>query len=78
MLNQTDQIKGVAAGSAFFGLFLRFFAAQWHRLFEGVTHFIEALVIQIVDTLGALGTQVDQLCIVAHGLRFSNTGNQGQ
>ncbi|AVB21618.1 hypothetical protein BKM03_22240 [Pseudomonas avellanae] len=64
--------------SAFFRLFLRFFAAQRHGLFEGVAHFVEAFVVQIVNAPGALCAQVDQFFIVAHGLPLSDTGKQCQ
>jgi hypothetical protein len=61
-------------GLAFFRLALRLFLAlaQRHRLLEGLTHFIEPFVIEVVNTLGALDTQVYQFSVIAHGVLLSN------
>jgi hypothetical protein len=55
-----------------FGLFLAF--AHGQRLLESLADFIQALVIQVVCTLGALGAQVYQFIVFAHGLYVLNTG----
>ncbi|MNJ30951.1 hypothetical protein D3C77_255680 [compost metagenome] len=48
------------------GLFLGL--AQRHGLFERLAHFVQAFFIEVVDTPGAFGTEVDQVVILAHGL----------
>ena len=53
-------------------LFLHF--AEWHRLFKCLAHFIQALVIEVMHTLGAFGIQVDQLVVFTHGLAYVVAG----
>lgn len=43
---------------------------QRHRLFKRLAHFIQSLVIQIMNTFGPFGIQVNQLVIVTHGLAY--------
>ncbi len=47
------------------GLFLGL--GQRHGLLECLAHFVQALVIEIVNTSGALGAKVYQIVILAHG-----------
>src|SRR5690606_28413617 len=47
------------------GLFL-FASGQRHGLLEGLAHFIKTLVLEVMDTFGALGTEVDQV-VFTHG-----------
>jgi hypothetical protein len=58
---QPSRLFGLA-----FGLFFAF--AHGQRLFESLADLIQALVIQVVCTLGALGAQVYQFVVFAHGL----------
>lgn len=45
----------------FFGL------AQWHGLLERLANFIEPLVIEVMNTLGAFSIEVNQFVVLAHG-----------
>ena len=60
------------AVSTLFGLVLGFFLnfAEWHRLFKRLADFIQAFVIEVMHTLGALGIQVDQFVVFTHGLAY--------
>ena len=61
-----DRWPRIAGTLAFFRLVLRLFLLrQGHRLLEGLTHFIQALVAQIVDAFVSLGGEVDQF-VIAH------------
>lgn len=51
-----------------FRLFLRL--TQRHRLLKRLAHFIQSLVIQVMNTFGPLGIQVYQFVIVTHGLAY--------
>jgi len=57
--------------STFFRLVLRLFLrlAQRHGLLERLAHFIQALVVEVMDTLGAFGIEVDQFVVLAHGVQ---------
>ncbi|WP_217999027.1 hypothetical protein, partial [Pseudomonas syringae group genomosp. 3] len=55
-------------GSTLFRLFLRLFLArQRHGLLKGITYFVQAFIVQIMNASGALGAKIDQFAIVAHG-----------
>ena len=58
-------------GSAFFRFVFRFLfgLAQRHGLFERLANFIEPLVIEVVNTLGAFSIEVNQFVVLAHGGR---------
>jgi len=58
--------------STLFWLVLRFLFnfAEWHCLFKCLADFIQAFVIEVVNALGALGIQVDQLVVFTHGLAY--------
>ena len=60
-------------GSALFRLVLRLFLglAQRHGLLKSLADFIEAFFVEVMNALGALGTEVDQLVVLAHGVRAS-------
>lgn len=61
----SEQTAGVSALLGFvLGLFLRL--AQRQNLLEDIAHLVEALVVEIVDALVALGGEVDQLVVIAH------------
>ena len=45
--------------------FLRF--PQRHCLLEGIAHFVQALLFDVMYTLGAFSIEVDQFVVLAHG-----------
>lgn len=45
---------------------------QGQRLLESMAHFIEFSVVQVMNALAALGIEVDQFFIVAHGCARSD------
>ena len=63
------RINECGVGSAFFRFVFRLFPrlAQWHGLLERLANFIEPLVIEVMNTLGALGIEVNQFVVLAHG-----------
>ena len=62
--------------STFFWFVLWFFLnfAERHCLFKCLAHFIQALVVQVMDTFGPFGIQVDQLVVITHGLAYVVAG----
>jgi uncharacterized protein (UPF0264 family) len=67
----TDLRQEIAGNSALFGFVLRLFLgfAQGHGLLECLAHFIQALVIEVMHALGALGIEVYQFVVLAHDRR---------
>jgi len=61
-----QSMRGMSALFRFvFRLFLRF--TQRHGLLERLTHFIQAFIVEVMNTLGAFSIEVDQLVVLAHG-----------
>src|SRR5471032_3449673 len=65
----TDPYQESVGVSALFRFVLWLFLAlaQRHGLFERLANFIQALFIEIMDTLGPFGIKVDQLVVLVHG-----------
>ena len=62
--------------STLFRFVLRLFLnlAKRHCLLKCLAHFIQALVIQVMHTLGTFGIQVNQLVIITPGLAYIVAG----
>ena len=65
-LTRINECGGI---SAFLRFVLRLFfsLAQRHGLFERLANFIEPLFIEVMNALGALGIEVNQFVVLAHG-----------
>ena len=63
------RINECGGTSALFWFVFRLFLclAQRHGLLERLADFIEPLVIEVMDTLGAFSVEVNQFVVLAHG-----------
>ncbi len=59
--------------STLFRFVLRLFLniAQRHGLLKCLAYFIQALVIEVMHTLGTFGIQVYQLVVITHGMAYT-------
>ena len=65
-------INGCRGRSTLFRLVFRLFLgfSQRHRLLEGLTHFVQALLVKVMHAFGALSAEVDQFVVLAHNVQY--------
>ena len=65
-LTRINECRGI---SALFRFVFRLFPglAQRHGLLERLANFIESLVVEVMNTLGAFSVEVNQFVVLAHG-----------